>query len=50
MPETQIFVQDYSARPEKVQRTKSVSRHAPKIGNPTPLGKFMSAIIYLYNK
>ncbi|CAG8433151.1 9552_t:CDS:2 [Diversispora eburnea] len=51
MPETPIYIQDYvphtPTRPEKGQRPKSIHRSAPKIGNPTPLGKFMLSV---YNR
>ncbi|RIA93361.1 hypothetical protein C1645_819434 [Glomus cerebriforme] len=43
MPEPQIYVQDY-VKPEKIRHSSTTKKHAPKLGNPTPLGLSSFAI------
>ncbi|CAI2170571.1 7752_t:CDS:2 [Funneliformis geosporum] len=38
MPDTQIYVQDYVRTEKPRHQSSAVRRHAPKLGNPTPLG------------
>lgn len=53
MPDTQLYIHDYSSHPEKHSRPKSTVSKAPKLGNPTPLGLSSFAmsvfILSLYN-